>query len=65
MNVFFWFLVFLFISFMLLEFELARYLLRKDPGAIADMSLQMSAQYALVQGWTKRVVGFSVVLKKG
>lgn len=62
---FFWFLVFLFISFMLLEFKLARYLLRKDPGAIADMSLQMSAQYALVQGWTKRVVGFSVVLKKG
>lgn len=62
---FFWFLVFLFISFMLLEFELASYLLRKDPGAIADMSLQMSAQYALVQGWTKRVVGFSVVLKKG
>lgn len=50
---------------MLLEFELARYLLRKDPGAIADMSLQMSAQYALVQGWTKRVIGFSVVLKKG
>lgn len=34
------FLFFLFISFMLLEFELTRYLLRKDPGAIADMSLQ-------------------------
>lgn len=59
------FLFFLFISFMLLEFELTSYLLRKDPGAIADVSLQMSAPYALVQGWSKRVIGFSVVLKRG
>lgn len=50
---------------MLSEFELTSNFLRKDSGAIADMSLQMSAQCALEQGLSKIVTGFSVVLKKG
>jgi len=50
---------------MLSEFELTSCLLGKDPGAIADMLLQTSAQCALERGWSKRIIGFSVVLKKG
>lgn len=48
---------------MLSELELTSYLHRKDPGATADVLLQ-SVQCALEQGWSKRIIGFSVVLQK-